>query len=42
MKKIQFEEATLEIVFFESKDIITLSNGSDSGDGNFWDSEFGG
>ena len=33
MKKIQFEEAELEIVYFESEDVVTLSSGADSGDG---------
>lgn len=42
MTKMNFEEAELEILYFESKDIVTLSSGEDSGDGDFWDSEFGG
>ena len=41
MKKIQFEEAELEIVYFESEDVVTLSSGADSGDGSYWESEFG-
>ena len=42
MDKRRFETAELEIVYFESKDVVTLSNGSDSGDGDYWDLEFGG
>ncbi len=41
MTKINFEEAELEIYYFESSDIVTLSNGEDTGDGDFWGDEFG-
>lgn len=41
MTKINFEAAELEIYYFESSDIVTLSNGEDTGDGDFWGDEFG-
>lgn len=41
MEKLQFEEANLELVYFESSDIVTLSNGEDLEEGSFWGDEFG-
>ena len=39
--KLKFEEAELDIFYFQSEDIVTLSNGEDTGDGDFWGDEFG-
>ena len=40
MTKLKFEEAELEIHYFESTDIVTLSNGEDKEDGDLWGDEF--